>query len=155
MVGNKKMKTIFSRRARRGRKRRRKYGIHVPGLRIQAPDFWFPIPDPRLLDPALPPVFSGNGRKGPPARSIQYLVFFGRSKENLEEAVQEETKITPQREGDETLGHELRFHPLPGKGLLSGCLPGRNYPGPMPVLVISHPPGGNDLFDTGFRPEWK
>jgi hypothetical protein len=25
---------------------RKKFAIHVPGLRIQAPDFWFPIPNP-------------------------------------------------------------------------------------------------------------
>jgi hypothetical protein len=29
-----------------GPQRRKKYGIHVPGLRIQALDFCFPIPDP-------------------------------------------------------------------------------------------------------------
>jgi hypothetical protein len=94
------------------------------------------------------------GEKGRPHDPFNILFSYGRSKENLEEAVQEETKITPQREGDETPGDELRFHPPPGKGLISACPPGRNNPVPMPVLVISHP-RGNDLFDAGFRPEWK
>jgi len=54
------------------------------------------VPASLLLDLVLSPVFSGNGRKGPSARSTKYLVFlfYGRSRENLEGAIQEGAKIT-------------------------------------------------------------
>ena len=105
----KKMKTIFSRRAPRSRKEEKNTGFtsRVSGFRLLNFGSRFLTPDSWIL--FFPLFFPEMGEKGRPHDPFNISFFYGRSKENLEEAVWEEAKITPQREGDETLGGSCGF----------------------------------------------
>jgi hypothetical protein len=118
MAGNKKMKTIFSRRARRGRKEEKntRFTSQVPGFSLLTFGSRFPTPDSQIQ--FFPLFFPEMAEKGRPHDPFNIWYFYGRSKDNLEEAVWEETRITPQREGDETLGMSCGFSRCRKKVLL-------------------------------------
>jgi len=122
----KKMKTIFSRRAPRSRKEEKNTGFtsRVSGFRLLNFGSRFLTPDSWIL--FFPLFFPEMGEKGRPHDPFNISFFYGRSKENLEEAVWEEAKITPQREGDETLGGSCGFFRCRKKVFFPEAPPGRN-----------------------------
>ena len=87
MVGNKKVKAIFSRRARRGRKEENNTGFtsQVSGFRLLTFGSRFLTLDSYIL--FFPLFFPELGEKGRPHNPFNILFFYRRSKENLEDAV--------------------------------------------------------------------